>query len=104
LYDEEKGFNGFMKEYPKEFHGSTEYFLTAPTLWDFFVEEFENSESEKMRSILQKFTQYKDDLDNRGSAYGAVFRVILLLNVLYTFVGGSSAMAGVNLLLPSEET
>jgi len=56
-----------------------------------------------MRSILQKFTQYKDDLDNRGSAYGAVFRVILLLNVLYTFVGGSSAMAGVNLLLPSEE-
>jgi len=33
LYDEEKGFNGFMKEYPKEFHGSTEYFLTAPTLW-----------------------------------------------------------------------
>jgi len=92
-----------MKEYPKEFHGSTEYFLTAPTLWDFFVEEFENSESEKMRSILQKFTQYKDDLDNRGSAYGAVFRVILLLNVLYTFVGGSSAMAGVNLLLPSEE-
>jgi len=103
LYDEEKGFNGFMKEYPKEFHGGTEYFLTAPTLWDFFVEEFENSESEKMRSILQKFTQYKDDLDNRGSAYGAVFRVILLLNVLYTFVGGSSAMAGVNLLLPSEE-
>jgi len=59
LYDEEKGFNGFMKEYPKEFHGSTEYFLTAPTLWDFFVEEFENSESEKMRSILQKFLSTK---------------------------------------------
>jgi len=101
LYDEEKGFNGFMKEYPKETNGTTEYFLTPPALWDFFVEEFENSESEKMRSILQKFALYKDDLDKRGSAYGAVFRVILLLNVLHTFVGASSA--GGSLLLPSEE-
>jgi len=71
---------------------------------DFFVEEFENSESEKMRSILQKFTQYKDDLDNRGSAYGAVFRVILLLMFLYTFVGGAPPWLELTYSCPLKKT
>lgn len=102
LYDEETGFKGFIQKYPKQVNDDTEYFLTADALWDFFVQEFENYDDEKIRSVLRRFNLYREKLDEKGPAYGAVFRVILLLNALLAIVE-TRVISEANLFLPTEE-
>mgnify|MGYP001180874025 CR=1 FL=1 len=102
LYDEETGFKGFIQKYPQQVNDDTEYFLTADTLWDFFVQEFENYDDEKIRSVLGRFNLYRDKLDKKGPAYGAVFRVILLLNALLAIVE-TRVISEANLFLPTEQ-
>jgi len=96
LYDEKNGFKGFIKKNPGEYG---KIFLTVDHLWDFFYEEFERMESEKVHTILEKFKLYKDILNEKGEDYLSVFKGILLLNLLYRFVevGESS------LVVPSED-
>lgn len=102
LYDEGTGFKGFIQRYPQLVDGGTEYFLTADALWDFFVQEFENYDDEKIRSVLGRFNLYRENLDEKGRAYGAVFRVILLLNALLAIVE-TRVVNESNMFLPTEE-
>ncbi|MBO8152008.1 MAG: hypothetical protein H0Z30_05895 [Candidatus Marinimicrobia bacterium] len=96
LYDERAGFKKFIKENPEE---NGKIFLTADYLWDFFYEEFERMESEKVHAVLEKFKLHKNTLEEKGDEYLSMFKAVLLLNLLYRFVevGESS------LVVPSEE-
>ena len=96
LYDEKDGFKGFIKRNPGK---NGKIFLTVDHLWDFFYEEFERMESEKVHTVLEKFKLYRDILEEKGENYLSVFKGILLLNLLYRFVevGESS------LVVPSED-
>ncbi len=96
LYDERGGFKKFIKENPEE---NGKIFLTADYLWDFFYEEFERMESEKVHAVLEKFKLHKNTLEEKGDEYLSVFKGTLLLNLLYRFVevGESS------LVVPAEE-
>ncbi len=92
----EVSFKKFIKENPGE---DGKIFLTADNLWDFFYEEFERMESEKVHAVLEKYKLHKDILEREGSEYLSVFKGLLLLNLLYRFVevGESS------LVIPSEK-
>ena len=96
LYDEKYGFKGFIKRNPER---DGRIFLTVDYLWDFFYEEFERMESEKVHTVLEKFKLHRDNLKEKGEDYLSVFKGILLLNILYRFVevGESS------LVVPSED-
>jgi hypothetical protein len=80
LYDEEKGFRKFINSNPDT---DGNIFLTADYLWDFFYEEFERTDNEKFSSALERFKLHKDTLEGKGDAYLAIFKGILLLNILF---------------------
>jgi len=82
LFDEEKGFLRFIEEYPQKNGELVEYFLTADKLWDFFYDELLTKQDQKFYSILEKFG-FNSDLKNRGAHYSAIFKSILLLNLIY---------------------
>ena len=96
LYDERSGFKKFIKENPEE---NGKVFLTADYLWDFFYEEFERMESEKVHALLEKFKLHKDVLEEKGNKYLSVFKGALLLNLLYRFVEAGES----SLVIPSEK-
>lgn len=83
LYDDEKGFRKFINSNPNT---DGNIFLTAEYLWDFFYEEFERTDNEKFSSALERFKLHKDALEGKGDAYLAIFKSILLLNILYKVV------------------
>ncbi|MGB9683146.1 MAG: hypothetical protein ACPL1I_09210, partial [bacterium] len=74
LYDENRGFARFIKEYPKE--ESNEYFLTADILWDYFLDDFKRRQEEKINSIVVKYNSYYEKLNNMGPQYLAIFKGI----------------------------
>jgi len=80
LYDEERGFRKFISSNPDP---DGEVFLTADYLWDFFYEEFERTDNEKFSSSLERFKLHKQTLEEKGSEHLAIFKGILLLNLLY---------------------
>ncbi|MGC8718284.1 MAG: hypothetical protein ACP5RW_09845, partial [bacterium] len=84
LYDENRGFARFIKEYPKE--ESNEYFLTADILWDYFLDDFKRRQEEKINSIVVKYNSYYEKLNNMGPQYLAIFKGILLLNLIQSYV------------------
>ena len=86
LYNEENGFKKFIKEYPLK----NKYFLTADQLWDFFYDDFDIIENEKISSILERFRIYEHILEKEGKDYVSVFKGILLLNILHKVIIGSS--------------
>ena len=92
----ETSFKKFIKENPRE---NGKVFLTADYLWDFFYEEFERMESEKVHAVLEKFKLYKDVLEEKGDKYLSVFKGVLLLNLLYRFVEVEES----SLVVPSEK-
>ena len=87
LYDENKGFARFIKEYPRE--ESDEYFLTADILWDYFLDDFKRRQEEKINSILGKYNAYYEELNNKGPQYLAIFKGILLLNLIQSYTTSS---------------
>lgn len=88
LYDDERGFKKFINEYPTEDGENIEYFLTADFLWDFFLDDFRRNLQEKFFAISEK-TKFLDSVKREGKAYEAVYKGILLLNILtsYTDIG-----------------
>ncbi|KUK66683.1 MAG: hypothetical protein XD85_0045 [Parcubacteria bacterium 34_609] len=101
LNDGEKGFKKFTSEYPKRNFDDEEYFLTPDMLWDFFLAEFERNPSEKIASVLVKHRQCEEAIKKVGESYLAVFKGILLLNILYSLINVSGEES--NLYSPSEE-
>jgi len=98
LYDEEKGFINFINNYPDE--QNNEYFLTADKLWDYFLDELERRQEEKIHNIVPKYKLHYDSLKEKGEEYLAVFKVILLLNLLQAYVSFSDELS---LFSPKEE-
>lgn len=101
LYDREGGFIRFIKDYPQENNGKTDYFLTADQLWDFFLSDFRNSYSEKINSVLSKYSQLKSIFEGLGKPYLSVLKGILLLNILNFMI--SISEEGNSLYSPSKE-
>jgi len=101
LNDTENGFLKFIKEYPKKDADGEEYLLTSDMLWDFFLSEFEKNSSEKIKSILARYKQGEKEIRELGDSYLAVFRGVLLLNILYSLLRVSTEDA--SLYSPSEE-
>ncbi|WP_456372584.1 DUF6079 family protein [Methanocaldococcus sp.] len=83
IYDDKYGFKKFIKENPKENGG---YFLTCDYLWDYFKDIFENEYYEKFGQILEKYKLYIEKIKSKGPKYEAIFKGILLLNVLYNTI------------------
>ncbi|EHP87596.1 DUF6079 family protein [Methanotorris formicicus] len=83
LYDDNHGFKKFIMENPTENGG---YFLTSDYLWDYFKDIFENEYYEKFGQILEKYKLHNEKLKNKCSEYEAIFKAILLLNVLYSTI------------------
>lgn len=92
----EISFKKFIKENPEE---KGKIFLTADYLWDFFYEEFERMESEKVHAVLEKYKLHKNSLEEKGDEYLSVFKGVLLLNLLYGFV----EVGEFSLVAPSEK-
>lgn len=101
LNDEEKGFKKFISEYPKSNLDGEEYFLTPDMLWDFFLAEFEKNPDEKTSSVLVKYRQCEEVIEEAGEPYLAVFKGTLLLNILYSLINVSGEES--DLYSPSEE-
>lgn len=96
LHDDiDYGFRSFINT----FDITERYFLTADYLWEFFYDDFEQSEDEKINGSIKKYKLHYDALNSMDEEYLVVFKAILLLNVLYKIaeVGKSS------LAIPSEE-
>lgn len=96
LHDDiDYGFRSFINT----FDITERYFLTADYLWEFFYDDFEQSEDEKINSSIKKYKLHYDSLKQMDEAYLVIFKAILLLNVLYKIaeVGKGS------LAIPSEK-
>lgn len=99
LYDDKRGFARFIQEYPKEDIG--EYFLTADKLWDYFLEDFRRRQEEKINTIVAKYDMYYERLNNQGPQYLAIFKGILLLNLIQAYV--ASILSESSIYVPSED-
>lgn len=77
--DTEYGFKNFIDNIDVE----ERYFLTAEYLWDFFYNDFDQKEDEKIRSSIKKYKLHRETLSNEGESYIKIFKVLLLLNILY---------------------
>lgn len=98
LHDQDKGFIKFINEYPNEI--KNEFFLTSEWLFDYFAEEFENLESEKINSILNTYYVNKTEIQNLGLNHLKVFKVILIFNILHLEVYSGEE---IKFLVPSTE-
>ena len=83
LYDEKRGFTKFINECPGE--KETKY-LTADYLFDFFLDEFENNTDQRYSSVLDKYRLYVERMEQHNNSYLLIFKVLLLLNILYRVV------------------
>ncbi|WP_323737503.1 hypothetical protein PXD04_11340 (plasmid) [Methanosphaera sp. ISO3-F5] len=93
--DQEFGFKNFINTVDID----DRYFLTAEYLWDFFIDDFIKINDEKVNSAIQKYNMYHSSLEKKGIEYVTIFKVILLLNILFKMVDSS----GESLLIPSSE-
>ncbi|MBD3337553.1 MAG: PKD domain-containing protein [Candidatus Lokiarchaeota archaeon] len=83
LYDEEKGFIKFINENPMP-NGCS--FLMPDYLFDFFLDEFERSTDQRFSSVLDKFNLHSKSVVEENENYYAIFKGVLLLNLLYKVV------------------
>ena len=96
LHDDiDYGFRSFINT----FEINQRYFLTADYLWDFFYNEFEDHDDEKIGSAVKRFKLHYEKLNNKGEDYLVVFKVILLLNILYKM----TQLGKESLAIPSKE-
>ena len=80
LHDDiDYGFRSFIDKFSID----ERYFLTSDYLWDFFFDDFDQSEDEKINSAVKKYKLHYDALKNMDEEYLVIFKVILLLNILY---------------------
>lgn len=82
LDDDQRGFRSFLNQEV----GNDIPVITADYLWDYFFEEFERDNSEKFLSVLSKFYLHAKEIERTDKNYNAIFKGILLLNLLYKMV------------------
>ena len=96
LHDDiDHGFRSFIDT----FEIDERYFLTADYLWDFFYDDFEQSDDEKINSSVEKYKSRVNSFKSMDEAYLVIFKVILLLNILYKIANVNKG----SLAVPSEE-
>lgn len=78
-------------------------FLTADYVWDFFYKTFETSSAGHFDAITNKFKLSGEIVTNKGSNYIAVFKVILLLNILYRVTTTDADTSERNMVNPSTD-
>ncbi|MEN2983673.1 MAG: hypothetical protein ABDH25_01435 [Dictyoglomaceae bacterium] len=100
FHDKEKGFVRFIKDYPQEDSLGDYYFLTADFLWDFFYDDFIKNSDIRSQTVLEKAI-HMSDLKKHGKHYEAIYKGILLLNLITSFI--SLGRGKEELYTPSEK-
>ncbi len=95
LDDDQRGFRSFLNQEV----GNDVPVITADYLWDYFFEEFDRDNSEKFLSALSKFYLHAKEIERTDKNYNAIFKGILLLNLLYKMV--SAGETAQSLVAPS---
>lgn len=98
LNDEDYGFKKYI-----ECSIDDSKFLTADYVWDFFYRTFETSSAGHFDAITNKFKLSGEIVTNKGSNYVAVFKVILLLNILYRVTTTDADTPERNMVNPSTD-
>lgn len=98
LNDEDYGFKKYI-----ECSIEDSKFLTADYVWDFFYKTFETSSAGHFDAITNKFKLSGEIVTNKGSNYVAVFKVILLLNILYRVTTTDADTSERNMVNPSTD-
>lgn len=93
--------NGFKKYIESDIEDSR--FLTADYVWDFFYRTFETSSAGHFDAITNKFKLSGETVTNKGANYLAVFKVILLLNILYRVTTTDADTSERNMVNPSSD-
>ncbi len=83
LNDDKKGFLHFINNNP---NNDGEYLLTSEYLFDFFYDDFKNSNKQNILAVINRFNLYKTKVEKEDLKYSKIFKAILLLNILYRFV------------------
>ncbi len=86
-----------------EFLGSEERFrnhdtITVDYLWDYVLKVFQDDVT-KYGAVTERYNSYKEQVSNKGEAYHAVFKGILLLNAFNNVSGDNNY----GLVTPSED-
>lgn len=98
LNDEENGFKKFI-----ETDINDKKFLTADYVWDFFYKTFEQSSAGHFDIITNKFKLSGETVLAQGANHYAVFKTILLLNILYRVTTTDADISEKNMVNPSTE-
>ena len=83
LNNNENGFLHFIDKNPNEFG---EKLLSSEYLFDFFFDDFKNSDKQKYLAVINRFNLYKTKVESQSKKYFKVFKSVLLLNILYRYV------------------
>jgi len=94
IFDDNVGFRKFIADNPE----AGNVFLTADVLWDYFLPEFERNQNENISPSLQRWRLFRDKIIQKGQVAFNVFKVILLLNILYRYTSPDET----SLVTPSE--
>lgn len=98
LNDEENGFKKFIENDVEDVK-----FLTADYVWDFFYNTFEQNAGGHFDVITNKFKLSGETVLAQGVDYYAVFKTILLLNILYRVTTTDADSSEKNMVNPSTE-
>lgn len=98
LNDDEFGFKKYIQHDIEETK-----FLTADYVWDFFYRAFEDNIVGHFDVITNKFKLVGESLHEKGADYYAVFKVILLLNILYRVTTTDADLSEKSMVNPSTE-
>ena len=98
LNDDENGFKKFLENEVEE-----KKFLTADYVWDFFYKTFEQNAGGHFDVITNKFKLSGATVSAQGANYYAVFKTILLLNILYRVTTTDADVSEKNMVNPSTE-
>jgi len=96
LNDKENGFKKFI-----ETDIGDKAFLTADYVWDFFYRTFEQRAAGHFDAITNKFKLSGEIVLDQGANYYAVFKTILLLNILYRVTTTDADVSETNMVNPS---
>lgn len=98
LNDEENGFKRYIEN---DIDDSK--FLTVDYVWDFFYKTFEANTNGHFDSIINKYKLSIDSVSKKGQNYSAIFKTILLLNILYRVTTTEADSSEKSLVIPSTE-
>ena len=98
LNDEENGFKKFI-----QVDAEDKKFLTAEYVWDFFYKTFEQNAAGHFDVITNKFKLSGETVREHGEKSYAVFKTILLLNILYRVTTTDSDVSEKSMVIPSVE-